>query len=50
MKVVFRRIGQRRYAVEVQRPPFPDLEMKPAPVARSILVERFISVGQADNQ
>ena len=31
MLVVFRRIGQRRYAVEVQRPPFPDLEMKPAP-------------------
>lgn len=31
MKVVFRRIGQRRYAVEVQRPPFPDLEMRPAP-------------------
>ncbi len=31
MTLVFRRTGQRRYAVEVQRPGFPDLEMNPAP-------------------
>lgn len=31
MVVVFRRTGQRRYAVEVRRPEFPDLEMNPAP-------------------
>lgn len=31
MVVVFRRTGQRRYAVEVRRPVFPDLEMNPAP-------------------
>jgi hypothetical protein len=31
MIVVFRRTGQRRYAVEAQRPGFPDLEMNPAP-------------------
>ena len=31
MTLVFRRTGQRRYAVEVQRPGLPDLEMNPAP-------------------
>jgi len=31
MTLVFRRTGQRRYAVEAQRPGFPDLEMNPAP-------------------
>lgn len=31
MVVVFRRAGERRYAVEVRRPAFPDLEMNPAP-------------------
>src|ERR1044071_4568234 len=31
MIIVFRRTGQRRYAVEAQRPGFPDLEMNPAP-------------------
>lgn len=31
MVVVFRRTGERRYAVEVKRPPFSDLEMNPAP-------------------
>jgi hypothetical protein len=31
MILVFRRTGQRRYAVEVQRPGLPDLEMNPAP-------------------
>src|SRR5829696_1508173 len=31
MILVFRRTGQRRYAVEVQRLGFPDLVMNPAP-------------------
>lgn len=31
MIVIFRRVGQRRYAVEVKREPLPDLEMNPAP-------------------
>lgn len=31
MVLVFRRTGQQRYAVEVQRPGRPDLEMNPAP-------------------
>ena len=31
MVVVFRRTGQRRYAVEARRSGFPDLEMNPAP-------------------
>ena len=31
MIVVFRRTGQRRYAVEAQRSGFPDMEMNPAP-------------------
>ena len=31
MVLVFRRTGQRRYAVEAQREGFPDLEMNPAP-------------------
>ena len=31
MTVVFRRTGERRYAVDVQRPPFGALEMDPAP-------------------
>ena len=31
MTLVFRRTGQRRYAVEVQRPGLPNLEMNPAP-------------------
>ncbi len=31
MTLVFRRTGQRRYAVEVQRAGLPDLEMNPAP-------------------
>jgi hypothetical protein len=31
MVVVFRRNGERRYGVEVKRPPFSDLEMSPAP-------------------
>ena len=31
MIVVFHRTGQRRYAVEVQRPGFPNLVMNPAP-------------------
>jgi hypothetical protein len=31
MILVFRRIGQRRYAIEAKRPPFPDVEMNPAP-------------------
>ena len=31
MTLVFRRTGQRRYAVEAQRPGVPDLEMNPAP-------------------
>lgn len=31
MIVVFRRTGQRRYAVEAKRELFPDLEMNPAP-------------------
>src|SRR5688572_12689414 len=31
MILVFRRTAQRRYAIEVRRPPFPDVEMNPAP-------------------
>jgi len=31
MILVFRRIGQRRYAIEAKRPSFPNVEMKPAP-------------------
>lgn len=31
MLLVFRRTGQRRYAVEAQRPGFPDVVMNPAP-------------------
>lgn len=31
MVVVFRRSGERRYAVYVKRPPYSDLEMNPAP-------------------
>lgn len=31
MVVVFRRVGERRYAVEARRSEFPDLEMNPAP-------------------
>ena len=31
MVVVFRRTGERRYAIDVKRPPFRDLEMDPAP-------------------
>jgi len=31
MIVVFRRTGERRYAVEAQRPGFPNIEMNPAP-------------------
>ena len=31
MVVVFRRSGERRYAIEIKRPPFSDLEMNPAP-------------------
>ncbi len=31
MILVFRRIGQRRYAIEAKRPPLPDVEMNPAP-------------------
>ena len=31
MVVMFRRTGERRYAVEVKRPPFRDMEMNPAP-------------------
>jgi hypothetical protein len=31
MVVVFRRSGERRYGVEVKRPPFRDVEMNPAP-------------------
>jgi hypothetical protein len=31
MLLVFRRTGQRRYAVEARRPGFPDIEMNPAP-------------------
>ena len=31
MIVIFRRTGQRRYAIEVKRAPFPDVEMNPAP-------------------
>lgn len=31
MVVVFRRTGERRYAVEARRPVFPNLEMNPAP-------------------
>src|SRR6185503_5634367 len=31
MTLIFRRTDQRRYAVEVQRPGLPDLEMNPAP-------------------
>ena len=31
MTLVFRRVGQRRYAIEAKRPPFPDVEMNPAP-------------------
>lgn len=31
MIVVFRRTGERRYAVEAQRPGFPDVMMNPAP-------------------
>ena len=31
MVVVFRRTGERRYAVDVKRPPFRNLEMDPAP-------------------
>jgi hypothetical protein len=31
MILVFRRIAKRRYAIEAQRPPFPDVEMNPAP-------------------
>jgi hypothetical protein len=31
MVVVFRRTGERRYAVDVKRPPFRELEMDPAP-------------------
>jgi len=31
MILVFRRTGQRRYAIEAKRPQFPDIEMNPAP-------------------
>ena len=31
MTLLFRRTGQRRYAVEARRPGFPDVEMNPAP-------------------
>ena len=31
MVVVFRRTGERRYAIDVKRPPFLDVEMDPAP-------------------
>lgn len=31
MIIVFRRTGQRRYAVEAERPGFPNVEMNPAP-------------------
>jgi hypothetical protein len=31
MVVVFRRTGERRYAIDVKRPPYRDLEMDPAP-------------------
>ena len=31
MIILFRRTGQRRYAVEAQRPGFPNVEMNPAP-------------------
>ena len=31
MIVVFQRVGERRYAVVAKRPPFPDVEMNPAP-------------------
>lgn len=31
MVVVFRRTGERRYAVDIKRPPFRNLEMDPAP-------------------
>jgi hypothetical protein len=31
LMVVFRRTGQRRYAIEAKRPPFPDVGMNPAP-------------------
>lgn len=31
MVVVFRRTGDRRYAIDVKRPPYRDLEMDPAP-------------------
>ena len=31
MVVVFRRTGERRYAVDIKRPPFLDVEMNPAP-------------------
>jgi hypothetical protein len=31
MILVFRRTGQRRYAIEAERAPFPDVEMNPAP-------------------
>ena len=37
MIVVFRRTGQRRYAVEVQRPGFPDVVMNPAPGFDSLI-------------
>ena len=37
MVVVFRRTGERRYAVEVKRPPFSDLEMNPAPGYDSLI-------------
>jgi hypothetical protein len=31
MLLVFQRTGQRRYGIQVKRPPFPDVEMTPAP-------------------
>jgi len=37
MILVFRRTGQRQYAVEVQRPGRPDLEMNPAPGYDSLM-------------
>src|SRR5215217_5827772 len=37
MIVIFRRTGQRRYAVEAKRRLFPDLEMNPAPGYDSLM-------------
>ena len=31
MILIFRRVGQRRYAIEAKRPSFTDVEMNPAP-------------------